>query len=198
MMPKGTPLTEKVQALRRTEIAQIASRLFFEKGFSETSVREIAEAAGVGKSTLYDYFSTKDDILLTYFENEIQTITQIAEGINQLKLPAYEKLSQLMQAHLAYLLANKQFYLRLTVEMQRLSLESQQRMQVSRHGYQDLICRLIESGIQEGSFRPVDPYLVMRIILASLTPVVFSTRPSASPEQMLATALDIILKGIQA
>jgi len=197
-MPKGTPLTEKVQALRRTEIAQIASRLFFEKGFSETSVREIAEAAGVGKSTLYDYFSTKDDILLTYFENEIQTITQIAEGINQLKLPAYEKLSQLMQAHLAYLLANKQFYLRLTVEMQRLSLESQQRMQVSRHGYQDLICRLIESGIQEGSFRPVDPYLVMRIILASLTPVVFSTRPSASPEQMLATALDIILKGIQA
>ena len=44
-------------------------------------MREIAKAAGVGKSTLYDYFKSKDEILISYFENEIQKITERAQEI---------------------------------------------------------------------------------------------------------------------
>lgn len=197
-MPKGIPLTEEEQNRRRKEIAHVAIRLFLQKGFTETSMREIAEAAGTGKSTLYDYFATKDEILISYFEDEIQMITQSAQEVDQLPITAFEKLRRVMQKHLAYLLENKQLYMRLTIEAQRLSLESQQRMAASRHAYQDLICRMIEKGIQEGSFRPIDPVLAMRIILGTMTPVAFTTRPSGTPEEMLDVSMDIILKGIQA
>ena len=74
-MPKGIPLTEEEQQRRRKEIFDASVHLFLEKGFNETTLREIAEAAGIGKSTLYDYFKSKDEILVSYFENEIQKIT---------------------------------------------------------------------------------------------------------------------------
>lgn len=196
-MPKGIPLTEEQQARRQREIFEAAVHLFLEKGFAETSMREIAQAAGVGKSTLYDYFQTKDDILVTYFLDETYTISRQAEAINALDLPAVEKLRQLMRAHLEYLLENKDFYMALAYEAQRLGPQSQKRLQVARHAYQDLICRLIEQGTQEGSFRPVNPFLAMRVILASLTPVVFTTRPTGTPQEMLNEALDLLLNGIR-
>jgi TetR/AcrR family transcriptional regulator, cholesterol catabolism regulator len=197
-MPKGIPLTEEEMAQRRKEIFSAAVHLFVRNGFNETSMREIAEAAGLGKSTLYDYYKNKDEILLSYFEDEIQNITRRAMEIKQQDHPAIQKLRLVMQAQLEYLLANKATYMRLTAEAQRLSLDSQVRLQASRHAYQDLICNLIKAGIEEGDFRPVDPFLSMRIILATLAPVVFTTRPTASPQEMLDTSLDIILNGIKA
>lgn len=195
-MPKGTPLTEEEQQRKRAEIMEITTRLFAEKGFLETSMREVAEAVGMGKSTLYDYFKTKDDILVSYFENEINVITERVAEIGQTNVPAVEKLRSTMTAHLDYLLANKTLYLKLTIEAQRLGIESQKRIQISRHAYQDMVCRMIEDGIKEGSFRPVDPMLTMRIVLGALNPVVFTTRPTGSPHEMLDAALDILLKGI--
>lgn len=195
-MPKGVPLTEEQQARRRQEIFDAAVHLFFEKGFPETSMREIAQAAGVGKSTLYDYFATKDDILVSFFESELQAINRRARELSQTDLPAAEKLNKILQSHLEYLLANKKFYLRLTIEAQRLNIHSQQRIQESRHAYQDLICKLVEQGIAEGVFRPVDPLLAMRIMLAAITPVVFTTRPTGTPQEMLASAMDIVFHGL--
>lgn len=197
-MPKGTPLTEEEQGRRRVEIRDAAVKLFYEQGFTETSMRQIAEAAGAGKSTLYDYFKTKDEILISYFDNEIRTLTDLVDQVARQELGARQKLELLLRTHLKFLLDNKNFYLKMTAEAQRMGIGSQAEIQKGRHAYQDLICELIEQGISEGVFRPVNSRLAMRIILSSLAPVVFSTRPSGSPEQMLAESLDIILRGIQA
>ena len=70
-MPKGIPLTDEELDRRRHEIFDRSVDLFFEKGFRETSMREIAEAAGMGKSSLYDYFETKDEILVWAVEDEM-------------------------------------------------------------------------------------------------------------------------------
>ena len=57
-MPKGIPLTEEEIDRRRHEIFQSSVTLILKQGFDNTSMQEIAQAAGVGKSTLYDYFPT--------------------------------------------------------------------------------------------------------------------------------------------
>lgn len=49
---------------RRGEIARSAMELFARKGFETSSVREITQAAGMAKGSLYDYFSDKNDLLL--------------------------------------------------------------------------------------------------------------------------------------
>jgi TetR/AcrR family transcriptional regulator, cholesterol catabolism regulator len=197
-MPKGIPLTEQEQARKRREISNAAVHLFLEIGFTETSMREIAEASGIGKSTLYDYFKTKDEVLLSVIEDLIVEATVKAHSIASLPLPAIERLRQVMMSHLEYLLAQKEFYLKLSFEVQRLGYESQQRIQKHRHAYQDLVRRLVEEGIAEGAIRKVDALVTARTLITALTPAVYTSRPTGTPEQMLSEIFDIILKGIQA
>jgi AcrR family transcriptional regulator len=197
-MPKGIPLTEEEQSRRRHEIFAAVVHLFLENGFTETSMREIAEAAGMGKSSLYDYFETKDEILIWYFEDEIGDMALMAREIASQPLPAVEKLRQILHKQLEFLLENKEFYLKLSVEIQRLGAESQRRIQFKRHEYQDLLRSLIEQGIQEGAFRQVDTLLATRILLTALTPVVFTSRPTGTPTEMLEEAFSLFLHGVQA
>ena len=197
-MPKGIPLTEEQQQRRRKEIFDASVHLFLEKGFHETSMREIAKAAGVGKSTLYDYFKSKDEILVSYFEDEIQKITTKAQNIAQQDLSVSEKLAQIMEFHLRYLVDNKLFYLKLTLEAQRLALGSQQQIQVARHAYQDMLRGLIEEGIESSEFREINPLFAARSIFTLLSTAVFTSRPTGTPEEMLQEALGIFFTGIQA
>lgn len=196
-MPKGIPLTAEEQERRRKEIFDASVHLFLDKGFNETTMREIAQAAGVGKSTLYDYFKSKDEILVSYFENEIEIMTERAQEIVAQDLDVPKKLRKIMQMHLAYLVDNKNLYLKLTVEAQRLSLGSQQQIQSKRYGYQDMIRTLVEEGIKQEEFRPVNPLFAARSIITLLSLAVFTSRPTGTPEEMLEDAIAIFFEGIQ-
>jgi TetR/AcrR family transcriptional regulator, cholesterol catabolism regulator len=197
-MPKGIPLTAEDLERRRHEIFSASVHLFLEKGFQETSMREIAAAAGMGKSSLYDYFITKDEILLSVIEDDVDDLTGKVRIITDQALPAVEKLQQVMHTYLNYLLSKKAIFFKLNSEVQRLELQSQRRIQLKRHELQDLLSALIKDAIQEGSFRPVNPLLATRTILALLTPAAFTTRPTGTAEQMMDEAFDIFLRGVQA
>ena len=196
-MPKGIPLTEEEQARRRKEIFHASVHLFLNKGFNETSMREIAEAAGIGKSTLYDYFPTKDDILLSFVEDELQRLTEKAQELTKQNVGAGEKLRQMMFAYMEYLATNEDFYMKLSTEVQRLAQNSLERIQRKRHALQDMVRNIIEEGVREGCFRPVDSLLATRVLFTALTPAVYSTRPSGSRQQMMEEAFTLMLKGIQ-
>ncbi|MGW8250535.1 MAG: TetR/AcrR family transcriptional regulator [Anaerolineales bacterium] len=197
-MPKGIPLTEEEQQRRRKEIFDASVHLFLDKGFTETSMREIAKAAGVGKSTLYDYYQTKDEILVSYFEGEIEEITARAQEIIRQNSSVSHKLRRLMQMHLGYLVDNRQTFLKLSLEAQRLPADSQDQIQAKRHAYQDMLRSLIEEGVRQGEFRPVNPLFAARSIFSLLSISVFTTRPTGTPEEMLEQAMGIFFQGIQA
>jgi len=197
-VPKGIPLTEEEQVRRRKEIFNASVHLFLDKGFNETSMREIAEAAGIGKSTLYDYFSSKDDILLSFVEDELQRLTDGARTIAKQNIGAQEKLRRMMFAYMDYLATNEAFYVKLSLEVQRLAQQSLERIQLKRHSLQDMLRDIIDEGIQEGCFRSVNSLLATRVMFNALTPAVYTTRPSGSRQQMMEEAFNLMLKGIQA
>ena len=196
-MPKGIPLTEEEQAKRRHEIFHQVVNIFLKKGFQETSMREIAEAAGLGKSTLYDYFKTKDEILVYFFEDQLNDLTEEAQKIAMQNKSADKRLRQIMLMHLRFLQANKNLFMKLSLEAQRLKLESQKQIQEKRHAYQDLIRALIDEGIREGAFRKVDSLLAARILITSMAPAVFSSRPSSASQEVVKETLGIFFKGIE-
>lgn len=196
-MPKGIPLTKKEVAERRHEIFHKVVNIFIKKGFQETSMREIAEAAGLGKSTLYDYFKTKDDILIYFFEDQLNDITQEAQKIGLKNLPADKRLRQIMKTYIDNMQANKSLFLRLSQESQRLKFESREQIHKKRHAFQDLVRALIEEGIREGVFRNVNALLGARLLISAVGPVIFGTRMTGSHQEMLNETLNIFFKGIE-
>ena len=67
----------------RQAIMNAAIKLFSEKGFKNTSVNELAKTAGVGKSTIYGYFHTKNEIFLAFCEDQIDFVfTELAQKRN--------------------------------------------------------------------------------------------------------------------
>lgn len=53
---------------KRPLILQAATEVFAEQGFVAATVAEIAQRAGIGKGTVYEYFSSKDELLFAVFE----------------------------------------------------------------------------------------------------------------------------------
>jgi AcrR family transcriptional regulator len=75
---------------RRAEILQAAMELFSSKGFNETTMEEVATAAGVAKGTVYLYFQSKEHLLLALKREFMQGLTDavtgiVAEAIEQLE-----------------------------------------------------------------------------------------------------------------
>ncbi len=62
----------------KERIFDAALDLFAQKGFDAVSMREIAEAVGIKKASLYSHFASKDEILERIFEYPISTLTVIA------------------------------------------------------------------------------------------------------------------------
>ena len=64
MPSPATDFKDQVTELRRTQILTGAAQVFAEKGFHKATTREIAQAAGVSEGTIYNYFTTKRDLLV--------------------------------------------------------------------------------------------------------------------------------------
>jgi AcrR family transcriptional regulator len=66
---------------RRAEILEAALTLFSSKGFHETTMEEVANAAGVAKGTIYLYFQSKEHLLLALKRDFMQGLTDAVTAI---------------------------------------------------------------------------------------------------------------------
>jgi AcrR family transcriptional regulator len=197
-MPKGIPLTENDIDRRRHEIFHSSVALILKQSFAGTSMQEIAQAAGVGKSTLYDYFPTKDHVLLFVFEEELDSLQEQVEGMAAQSGPVEAKLIKILEAQLEYLLKNKNFFSELSLQVMQLGPAAQARIMKKRYAYQDLLRGVLEQGVLESVFRPVNTRLAARTLLSIMEVLVYTTRPTGTPLEMLAEALDMFMHGIKA
>ena len=195
-MPKGIPLTENVLTEKRLVIAHGAAELFFKNGFNETSISQIAQKAGIGKSTIYDYFESKDEIILLLLDEPLAEVRDRAAVIAANRDSIVNRIGNILSMHLDVLMRDKAFIFKLSFEFQRLPIAVQARHEVKRQAYQDLLLHLIEEGIRNGEFRDVDPDMVLKILLSILSSILLTTRPTGTPQEMLQKAIDVILNGI--
>lgn len=74
----GTPRQAR-RSDTRQRIQDVALELFAEQGYERTSLREIAERLAVTKAALYYHFKTKEDILVSIFEDVARPIDELVE-----------------------------------------------------------------------------------------------------------------------
>lgn len=99
-----------VEENKKLKILLAATHLFAEKGFFVTSVQEIAEYAGISKGSIYLYFKSKDEILLSIFEYHHEQLLLSMQKVNvSFDEDSKIMLSRQIEAFLLYMFQNSDF-----------------------------------------------------------------------------------------
>jgi AcrR family transcriptional regulator len=189
-------------ARRRGEILAAAARVFADKGYANTTTRELADAADIAEGTLYNYFGGKREILLAIVNETQDPIEAILQ--NASKLQEREDIVALVEKGIDTFASQLPFTRTLLMEawVDDLILRDFVMDRLQRIGLQ--VQAFIVRRIEEGIFRPVDPELATQMILgmflAPMLPVLRGVAPPPSPEERHALAkasVDLLLDGIR-
>ena len=106
---KGATRAATREAIRE-RIVKAALSLFQTKGFDSTTTKAIARKAGIAEGTVFNYFKSKDDIALHFFEQEVDSaMASVRDNPRLRKAPLEEKLFALVHAQLEYLAPYEKF-----------------------------------------------------------------------------------------
>ncbi len=94
--PLAPSRRERRRADIRERLFQSALHLFAQKGFAETTVEDITEAADVGKGTFFNYFPSKDHILLAFSDMQLAKLEQSINGLAASQQPLREFMRSLV------------------------------------------------------------------------------------------------------
>jgi TetR/AcrR family transcriptional regulator, cholesterol catabolism regulator len=141
---------------RRQQIARTAAQLFQERGYHETGVDDIADAVGLRKPTLYHYVKGKGEILALIHEEMIDSVLDRLEGYVTERLDPREGLRGVV-TDIFELMHTRPGYLQVFFEHHR-ELPDPLRASVleKRTRYLQLVETLIQEGVAQGIFRPVN------------------------------------------
>lgn len=82
------------------QIIKTAQQLFVEKGFTETSMSDIAATVGINRPTLHYYFRTKDKMFKAVFGSIVMSLMPKIQDIIQQDIPFTERLSMVLDAYI--------------------------------------------------------------------------------------------------
>ncbi len=174
----------EVNSERRKLIMSIAARLFALRGYSATTVRDIADEAGILSGSLYHHFSSKEAIIREILEDYLEGLLVNYDAIMQADLSARETLNELVgaafdmiasQPHSVALYQNEAAFLQTLPGFEFLKTQSK-RIEVT---WQSQISR----GQSDGDIREtLDPATTYRFIRDALWSVVRWYRPDGPLE----------------
>src|SRR6187397_1520589 len=148
LRPADAPRADKREAILRA-----ATDTFAARGFFNAQVADVARAAGVAAGTVYLYFKSKDDLLVSIFERSMREgLTRGRAAVEHLDDPR-ERLLRLARAHLARLGHDRNLAIVFQVEL-RQSTKFMERFSASLlRDYLGLIREAIADGQRDGLFR---------------------------------------------
>lgn len=185
----------------RQRLYAVAARLFAERGYDKTSIREVAAAYGVESATLYYYVKNKEELLRNICIDTLSESLDGLEAIAAADVSAVEKLQRAAASHMAALRDGGYRQRVMLVEMRALSGENKKQVQRLRDRYDALLEQVLEQGQQEQSVRTDVSAKYLRLaLLGLLNWAIFWYRPGKElrPEQLSSMFADLFLSGASA
>lgn len=153
----------------RSRILLAATRLFGQRGFGATSVREVVDAAGVTKPTLYYWFENKDALFVQCVQAKVEELRAIVQESFSGPGPLASRLERFVDRYIDRALADEDG-VRLMMTVQHPVDDGQPEVDLFSVQTENIVAitEVIDAGRGDGSVRPdVDPVLVALSLLGS-------------------------------
>lgn len=189
---------------RKSQILEAAIEVFARLGFHQSRMEDIAGQAGLSKGALYLYYKSKDAIvsaLLRYFFTQefkrLQTFVEAdyAGGVAEQILELTRQLVQAMRWITKMMPIAFEFY-----ALAGRDKEVQHFLKQYYQDYCNALARLIERGIEQGEFRPVDAQATATTLVAlyeGLALLFFVNSGPAYWDEQIITSIRLLLDGLQ-
>jgi len=153
---------------RRDELLRVSARLFREKGFDGTTIRDISTAAGMHSGSPFYHFKTKQDILVAVMEQGLAEGLRKTEAVMVLPLPPEQRLVRVIRSHLGTILEDgNDFIPVLLYDWRSLSPLNRRRVVALKDRYDAVWQRLIDELQAAGHIRG-DAQLARLLILGAV------------------------------
>jgi TetR/AcrR family transcriptional regulator, fatty acid metabolism regulator protein len=154
---------------KREAILRAATQVFAARGFFQSQVADIARAAGVAAGTVYLYFRSKDDLLVSIFERTMRDA--IAEGraaLDGIGDPR-ARLTRIARLHLERLGRDRDLAVVFQVELRQSTKFMEQFSSSYLRDYLGLIRETIAAGQQSAVFRAeINPTIAAKVFFGAL------------------------------
>jgi AcrR family transcriptional regulator len=168
---QGQGRTRGATGLRKKRILAQARNLFWQKGYSSVSMRDLARAYGCQPANLYHYFETKESILFEVLLEEMEQIIQPISHLEQEdKGDPVDQLRFVIASHLKVTLSYRRSAKTLfDVALDHLSPANRKVIISMRDTYDRIIRKVIRRGQEKGLFMPYNEKVVGFMISSMIT-----------------------------
>lgn len=154
---------------RKDVIISKAARLFREKGYSATSMRDLAEHVGVEAASLYNHIRSKAEILQ---EICFKTANKFMDHITEVEASdqrSIGKIEAILRFHIRQIVTHYEEVYVMDREWKHLTDPYLSNMQSQRRSYRQRIAAIIEDGIRKGEIKAIDAPTAVLIILHAVS-----------------------------
>jgi AcrR family transcriptional regulator len=173
------------KALTRGALLESAKDLIAQAGTAEVPLGEVALAAGVGRTTLYDYFTDRDDLIATLVEDELPGVVDDLIASSSKSGPAPVRLADLAVRIVEFVASDPVLGLILHREVGRMGLDAQQRIRAAHANLADAMVGLYYEGVASGDFRSMPPELAGRLIQDTIMSAARTVISSRDPQDLI-------------
>lgn len=110
-------IREQKKLETKQAIQNAAVKLFAEKSFEKTSIEDIASEAGIGKTTVYGYFATKNEIFISYCDEELDHAFAQLQAIDSAEKSLLDLLVDFFMIKFTFVTKNREFGRQMLREM---------------------------------------------------------------------------------
>ncbi len=183
---------------KKDEILRAAERLFREKGYLATSVREIGQAVGVRGPSLYHHIGGKEELLWAIASRAADEFFAALQQVMAGQEAAPLKLRKAIAAHVGVIVHDLPAAAVYFNEWRHLSDEQRRQYVQRRDEYEALFREIIWQGVRDGHFATADVKFAARFVLSALNWTHQWYRPDGpmKPAEVSATLADYLLHGL--
>lgn len=185
---------------RKEQVIQTASKLFKEKGYAATSMRDLAHALGIEAASIYSHIKSKEEILQALCTEMAARFRTSLEEVEQADISYSEKLRRGILGHIHVMAKELTASAVFMNEHRHLSQPHLKDFLLKRINYINRFKKIIEGGIKSGEFKEVDTKLAVMTLFSSLNwmPDWYDPTGIIDPGQLGNQLADMLLEGLKA